>query len=490
MIRKVIKKKKRNIQVILVLQFIVSIIFIGIVKLLNILPSIYFFALSGFVLFVFLISCFIQIKKNRKSTSRKISIIISSILIIMMIIGSVFVFKGYDTLSRITGHDYMTEKISVIVLNTNSAKKINDVKDEMFAVRDIIDLDNTNYAIEKINEKLNTSINTKKYIDFNTQINDFYKGTTKVLILNETYRELIKERFSDFDEKTKVIYTVERKIPLENGGVTGNASVKKIFNIYISGIDTYGSIDSQGRSDVNIIATVNPETKEILLTSIPRDYYVPLYGDEDKYDKLTHAGMYGVDCSISTIEVLLKTNIDYYVKVNFSSLINIVDAIGGVDVDSPYAFDVLSYHYIKGVQHMDGGKALMFARDRYNMPGGDRDRGKNQETVITAIINKLTSPAVIINYSNILTAIAGSFQTNMTANEISSLIQTQLTDMATWKITSINLDGSDAHEATYTFGSEVLYVMKPYEDSLNEAINKISEMFKSVGSTDEILQNN
>lgn len=485
MSRKVIKKKKRtNIQIILVLQFIVSIIFIGIVKLINILPNMYFFGLAGFVFLVFLISCFIQIRKKRRSAARKISIIISSILTIIMIIGSVFVFKGYDTLSKITGHDYMIEKISVIVLSSSSAKKINDVKDEIFAVRDIIDMDNTNYAIEKINENLNMTINTKKYIDFNTQINDFYKGTTKVLILNETYRELIKERFSNFDEKTKIIYTVERKIPLENGGVSGNASVKKTFNVYISGIDTYGSIDAEGRSDVNIIATVNPETKEILLTSIPRDYYVPLYGDENKYDKLTHAGMYGIDCSISTIEALLQTNIDYYVKVNFSSLINIVDAIGGIEVDSPYAFDVLSYHYIKGVQHMDGGKALMFARDRYDMPGGDRDRGKNQEAVIAAIINKVTSPAVIINYSNILTAIAGSFQTNMTANEISSLIQTQLTDMAAWKITSISLNGSDAHETTYTFGSEVLYVMKPYEDSLNDAIDKISEKYKSSESTD------
>ena len=252
---------------------------------------------------------------------------------------------------------------------------------------------------------------------------------------------------------------------------------KEPFSIYISGIDTYGKISSVSRSDVNIVATVNPNTNQVLLISIPRDYYVKLHGTTGYNDKLTHAGIYGVDMSVKTLEDLLGININYYVKVNFSSVIKIVDVLDGIDVYSEYTFKSYSgYNFTKGYNHMDGKQALDFARTRKAFASGDRQRGKNQQAVIEALIRKCSSAAVITKYSSLLDSINGSFQTNMSTKEITSLAKYQLDKMPEWTVKSISLDGSDSYNYTYSYGRSKAYVMVPYESSIKEAQQALSEI--------------
>lgn len=272
-----------------------------------------------------------------------------------------------------------------------------------------------------------------------------------------------------FSDKTKVIYKFS--IVVKTSDISKDLDVtKKPFNIYISGIDTYGSISSVSRSDVNMVVTVNPKTKQILLTSIPRDYYVPLHGKSGYNDKLTHAGLYGVDMSIKTIEDLMDIEINYYVKVNFTSVINIVDAIGGVDVYSDYDFTSLDgYKYSKGYNSVDGKEALSFARERKSFQAGDRQRVKDQQALLEAMFRKCTSTSIITKYNSLLDSVSGSFVTNMPTDRLKALIRMQVAKKYKWTITANSLDGANSSNYTYSYSSQKLYVMEPIEDSVNYA---------------------
>lgn len=239
------------------------------------------------------------------------------------------------------------------------------------------------------------------------------------------------------------------------------------------------SFKSNISSDVNMIMSVNPTTKEILLTNIPRDYYVKLH-TFGEYDKLTHAGIYGVDESIHTLEDLFDTKINYYVKVNFTSLVDIVDALGGVTVNSKYSFvSQDGYSYKKGENVLDGKKALSFARERKSFKEGDRVRGENQQLVLTALINKAMSPKIITNYVDILKALKGKFVTNISDDEITKLIKMQLEEGSSWSIKSISVNGSDAMDYVYSYKKTKLYVMKPDEETVLNAKNNMKKVLEN-----------
>ena len=287
---------------------------------------------------------------------------------------------------------------------------------------------------------------------------------------------MIKEENNEFESKTKVIYKFSIKIKSKAKAKDVDVTSKP-FTIYVSGIDTYGKITSVSRSDVNMLITVNPETKQVLLTSIPRDYYVQLHGIRGNKDKLTHAGMYGVDMSISTIEDLLDVEINYYVKVNFTSLIDIVNALDGITVYSDYTFTSIDgMHYTEGNNFMNGEQALSFARERKAFAAGDRQRGKDQQAVIAAIIKKVCSKKIITKYSSLLKSLDGKFQTNMSQNKITSLLKMQLNDMASWNVSTYNLEGVDSREYTYSGGNMQLYVMLPVTGSLEQAKTLIDDV--------------
>jgi len=251
-------------------------------------------------------------------------------------------------------------------------------------------------------------------------------------------------------------------------------AVTKPFIVYVSGIDTYGEIDTVSRSDVNMLIVVNPQTNRVLLVNTPRDYYVQLHGTTGDKDKLTHAGTYGIEMSRKTLEDLYGVPIDAYVRVNFSSLVAIIDALGGVDVYSDYDFK--EFH--TGYNRVNGEQALEFARERYSFSEGDRQRGKNQQHVIEAIITKMNDPKNMLNYRKILNATAGAVQTNMGGDSLAKLVNHQLDTMHPWKVTSISVDGTGAMLPTYSAGAQPLYVMVPDEQTVDVAKKAIADTWK------------
>jgi len=250
------------------------------------------------------------------------------------------------------------------------------------------------------------------------------------------------------------------------------------YILYISGIDTSGSVATRSRSDVNILMVVNPDTGKILLVNTPRDYYVQLRGTTGLKDKLTHAGVYGIDVSVGTLEDLYGINIQYYLRLNFSSFVTVIDALGGVDVDSVYNFSADGYTFHVGTNHLSGAAALAFARDRHDFAAGDRVRGENQQRVIEAIIHKLSDPTVLIHYNAILSAIQSSIQTSMPTSTIFAMAQHQLSTGQSWTVTSISVNGSDGSEYTYSYPGQKLYVMIPDQSTVDAAKTQIQATLK------------
>ena len=254
----------------------------------------------------------------------------------------------------------------------------------------------------------------------------------------------------------------------------------------MTGIDTYGSVNTVARSDVNLIVTVNPKSKQILMTSIPRDCEIKL-NKNGKMDKLTHTGIYGTSETISTIEDFLDVQINYFARTNFSGMTNIVDALGGITVDSDYKFKTLhgNYQIEKGINEMNGDKTLCFVRERYALPNGDFDRGKNQQKVLKAMLDKAMSPKIITNFNNILSAIEGSFETDMSSKEIKSLLNMQLNDMSDWAIYNVQVQGKGYQTSkTYSMWGTEIYVMKPYVKQVKKIKNLIDTVEQG-GTIDE-----
>lgn len=275
---------------------------------------------------------------------------------------------------------------------------------------------------------------------------------------------------------TKVDRTIN-KLNKDNVVVEEEAvKYQEPFNIYISGIDTYGDVNTVSRSDVNIIATFNPKTGKVLLTSVPRDSYLKISGKgKNQYDKLTHAGIYGVQTSVKTLENALDIKIPYYARINFDSLIKMIDVLGGVEVDNPVAFKsrVSDNYYEKGKIHLDGQRALFFVRERYNLPNGDHDRGRNQERVIAAMIKKVATPGSLLKMDEILKVVESSVNTNLSSNKAIELLNSVISNGGNLNISSQDITGKGAKKPSYAMGNQKLYVLIINEESLRENRNNI-----------------
>lgn len=456
-----------------------------ILKKYDILPLKYFLPIVLVLLLTSILFTTLTIKKKPKKKI-KIPVMVLSILeSILLVFILIYLNKTFRFLNNIGDSGYHIENYSVIVLkdkykdiNELEAKTINYYKQENQSI---------DQALEKIEEVISPIKEQSK--NYQEMVDKLYNEETDAILIEESHRNMIEEKNIDFKDKTEVIYRIE--IKTETANIVKNVNVnKEPFNIYISGIDTYGTIDSVSRSDVNIVATINPKTHQVLLTSIPRDYYVDL-ADTDSKDKLTHAGIYGIDKSIKTIENLLDTEINYYVKVNFSSVQNIIDALGGVEVYSEYSFT--GYEgtiFEQGYNKVNGFQALDFARTRKSVPGGDRTRGQNQQALISAMINKACSKEILTKYTSLLSSLEGTFQTNMSTEEITSLIKNQINEMAKWNVTSVNLDGYDGSGYTYSYSWELLYVMIPDEDSVINAQQKIKDVLNGQTLESSYAENN
>jgi LCP family protein required for cell wall assembly len=302
------------------------------------------------------------------------------------------------------------------------------------------------------------------------------EGQVDAAVLRSVLLDGVRESMTEEFEKIEVIATFTIEGVAEEVIVAPEYEEGDSFIVYISGIDTYGNISAVGRSDVNILAVFDPDKGRILLVNTPRDYYVQLHDTTGIRDKLTHAGTYGIEMSVKTLEDFYDIDIGYYVRVNFDSVEKIVDVLGGIKVDSPVSFTSRDgYHYDKGTNSLNGKEALSFARERKALADGDNERGRNQQRVITAIIKKMTSAKVIAGYPDILKSVSGSFSSNMPPDTITSLLAEQLSSGTKWKTESISVTGEGAREPTYTMGSQKLYVMIPDMESVEEAKAKIAE---------------
>lgn len=450
----------------------------------DILPLKYFLPIILILLLTSVIFSLLIVKKKIKKKIRIPVTVLAFIEALLLGFGLIYMNKTFRFLDNIGDSGYHIENYSIIVLKNRyqniqelEAKTISYYKQESSTVEQ---------ALEKLEEVISPI--KEENNNYQTMVDKLYNEETDAMMIEESHRNLIEEKNPDFKDKTEVIYKIE--IKTETQSVVKNVNVnKEPFNIYISGIDTYGTIDSVSRSDVNIVATINPTTHQVLLTSIPRDYYVDL-ADTGSKDKLTHAGIYGIDKSIKTIENLLDTEINYYVKVNFSSVQNIIDALGGVEVYSEYSFT--GYEgtiFEQGFNKVNGFQALDFARTRKSVPGGDRTRGQNQQALISAMIEKACSKEILTRYTSLLKSLEGSFQTNMSTDEITALIKNQIKEMAKWNVTSVNLDGYDGSGYTYSYSWELLYVMIPDEDSVIDAQQKIKDVLNNQTLESSYAQN-
>ena len=440
--------------------------------IIDMLPMKYFAIIVVVLLVLFGLMWLLQYAKGINKLNRTLGKIMIVLLSGLLIFANIYAFIGGNTLGVITGDKENITEISVVVLKNDTAQKLSDLEDDAFGVLNI-DRDNTNYAVDKIKKDLHDEISTIGYTNINDMANALYQGEARAIVLNESYRSMIEEEsYPDFSDETKVIKRYKR-VTKAKSNQKKVSDTNEAFNVLITGNDRYGSINTGSRSDVNIIMTVNPNTKTILMTSIPRDYYVRIPCYENEYDKLTHAGNGGALCSAQTLEQKFGIDINYYLRVNFSSLIDIVDVLGGIDVQVTNSFSDGTYQFIAGVQHMDGAMALAFSRDRYHQADGDRDRGKNQMLVIDAIIDKAISPSIITNYTNMMSVVSGSFETNMESDDITDLVKMQLDEMSGWNMIHQSVDGSGDTRYSYQNGFNS-YVMIPNEESVAAAIQQIN----------------
>lgn len=448
------------------IQLLLTILFLTLIFKLDILPLKYTLVATGLLGMVWILVALSQIKIKFHVFGKIVSVLVSLVLIL----GSFYIYKTNSTIQNVVGNsNTKVTGMVVVVLKDNPALTLSDAKGYTFGIQSSIEKGNTEKAIEEINTRTSSTIKTKEYEGFDAQINALYSGEVKAIIYDSAFDGTIKEYFTDYEDKVRVLDSIaltEETSP-EVTETDNSKITKEPFNIFISGIDVYGSISQTSRSDVNIIATVNPETKQILLTTTPRDYYVEFPGiTNGKFDKLTHAGIYGVDTSMDTLGEIYDIEVSNYIRINFTSFIDIIDALGGVSVYSEQKFSSGGFSFTKGYNEMDGEKALVFARERHSFVDGDFQRGRNQTEVLKAVIKKLSSSALLTNYAGFMDTLSDSIQTDFSSAQIRSLVRMQTTDNAAWNIETIAAKGTPAMRYCYSYSGSKLSVDIPDEDSI------------------------
>lgn len=464
----------RAIAIISIIIFIVFGIMLYVLDMIPFKYLIIFYIVFGLLYLYLFITSFPKKIKNKFKISSYIFLILFGAI---FGVGIKYLNDTMDFVGVISKDLFQKEVYYVMTLENSKYKDIKDLDGKSIG---IYSSKNSTKASDELNKKIkNTS---KEYKNIVELFEDLQDNKIDAVLINESTKNLLDTDLADMKLKLKEIYKVY--VSIEKTDIVKVVDItKKPFNIYVAGGDAYGSIDNVTNTDVNMIITVDPVNRKVLLTSIPRDYYVnlPSFGD-DAYDKLTHAGYYGIEESVKAIENLLDIDINYYVKVNFSTIEGVIDAIKGVDVYSDYSFNECAYgiyHFNKGMNHLNGKQALAFARERKSFSDGDIQRVKNQQKVLTAIIDKVTSSTTLVtNFSQILDSVGNSFSTNMESKNINRFIKMQLNDMRSWSIESQNLVGTDFYTYTYTYPNLQLYVMKQDENSIDVSKNKINKYLK------------
>lgn len=459
---------------------IASLFFIYTMYNTNIVPDKYIIII-GAVLTVFILVHFILTLKRVKVAS-----IVLDVLLVLIVAVECFAIPKMSEFIDFVKYNFSAQyDISIYNVMVSTSSTYNSLED--LNGHDIILYNETdgNELVDRINEKISNP-NYKETEDIMGDLTKLKKDKKMIVIADSSYYETQCENDPEFETKVKVIDTIEIKVKIDKKESKDINVTKNSFMVYISGIDTRtNGMPTRSLSDVNIIMAVNPDKKKILLVHTPRDYYVQLHGTNGLKDKLTHAGTKkgGIKSSIATMQDLYDTELPFYVRVNFNSVIKVVDAIGGINIYNDQSYTVNSYAYPEcsfksGWNNNVKGKcSLAFARERHAYKTGDKHRGENQEQVIQRIIEKVSSSTVLLNkYSDILKSLNNSFETNFDQEKMTSLVKMQLNDMAKWNIETYNVSGKGAMDYTYSYPNQKLYVMYPNDNDVETAKAKIKEV--------------
>lgn len=428
--------------------------------------------LIAILLFLNIFSLLLSFKRNFKILS-----LIFSILILLISCASIYYIKlTTDLFSRFnTNASYKQKELQIITLKDSEIKDIKDLENIVIYCSENDDQKDIEKLKEEVLKKYNIDLRIISTNNYSKNYKHLLDGNVKAIVFDSAYKDLYVNMDSKIFDKVKVLFSIkiDKEVNFEK-----ELENSKIFNIYISGIDSYGPISGVSRSDVNIIASVNLETKNILLVNTPRDTYVKIPGEgNDEYDKLTHAGMYGVTTSLKTLEDLYNINIPYYVRLNFTSFLKIIDLLDGIDVENDQEFTsyVGNYYYPKGILHLDSKKALSFVRERKSFITGDYERGRNHEKVLTAIIKKINNIGVLSKIQNIALELSDSIQTNMQLEEIMNMINENFNSSKKFEIKSISLTVNEKEGLTsYMFPGYNLFMAEVDENSLQEVKQQIN----------------
>ena len=464
--------------VITIIVIMLSVVFMGLLAMTKMVPTIYMLII-GIVLAVIAAIIWLLVWHTRYTGRFIGGTVLAVIMIAILAFGGFYINKTRSAISSISGETTEVTQMAVYVKSDDAADSVEATAGYTYGILSSLDRENTDGAVAHLNSEFGTEVQTKEYAGLTELADGILNGEVNAMLLNSGYLSVYEDMdgYTDFSTKIKEVGTVdvestiqsaEESTPIEpittaNGG--------KVYTIYLSGIDTRGEMTAKSRSDVNIIATVNTDTHEILLVSTPRDYFVPLSISGGAPDKLTHAGIYGIDVCMDTLGMLYDIDINYYFRINFGGFVKVIDALGGITVNSDYDFDsknILGYHFNKGENYVNGEQALIFARERYAFQEGDRQRGKNQMEVIRGVVKKALSPEILTSYSSILSSLDGCFGTNITYEEIAQILQQQLTNGGDWTIVSYSVNGTGATEKPYSM-SQKAYVMVPDYNTVDKA---------------------
>lgn len=464
--------------VITIIVIMLSVVFMGLLAMTKMIPTIYMLII-GIVLAVIAAIIWLLVWHTRYTGRFIGGTVLAVIMIAILAFGGFYINKTRSAISNISGETTEVTQMAVYVKSDDAADSVEATAGYTYGILSSLDRENTDGAVAHLNSQFGTEVQTKEYAGLTELADGILNGEVNAMLLNSGYLSVYEDMdgYTDFSTKIKEVGTVEVESTIQSAEESTpvepitTANGGKVYTIYLSGIDTRGEMTAKSRSDVNIIATVNTDTHEILLVSTPRDYFVPLSISGGAPDKLTHAGIYGIDVCMDTLGMLYDIDINYYFRINFGGFVKVIDALGGITVNSDYDFDsknILGYHFNKGENYLNGEQALIFARERYAFQEGDRQRGKNQMEVIRGVVKKALSPEILTSYSSILSSLDGCFGTNITYEEIAQILQQQLTNGGDWTIISYSVNGTGATEKPYSM-SQKAYVMVPDYNTVDKA---------------------
>ena len=487
---KIERKKKRRAwafaigSVLVLIQLVLTVLFLLKMFKLDILPFKYLFMINIILILLVLYDFTSQFTKSH-ILGKLISVMLSCLILFTYL----FAAKFDSVLDKLGAANVEIDIVDVCVLSNDKAQNLNDAANYKFAINSTASNANINTSIESISSETGKTIKPTEYTNWSNLVNALYDNkNVQAIVINHSMMSIISQEFPDFEDSIKIIKTYEYKEKVELDA--SNVNVKRDpFIIYVSGISSDDGEDtklaSKALSDVNILAVINPETKQVLLVTTPRDSYIKISNSSGVtgYDKLAHAGSYGVDKSIEALENLYGINIDYYVKINFAGSQAVIDALGGITIESEIEFTngweaaPVSYHFVQGANECDGEKAIAFARERKAFAAGDFQRGRNQTAVIKGIIQKATSPAILTRYSAVMDTVSDMFLTNIPSSAISDLVKLQLSNSTPWNIQTYSISGkTDEYrhlEVSNVYGASIVL---PYEEDISTATKLMNKV--------------